>query len=131
MMPVKIAVAHSDSAVSSLLITLLEDEGYQVLLYNDPSTMLTQFYRSRPDLAIVDLSFGSSYPGWTLASQLRADPRTRHIPIVALSTSADLEADRPRNCEHNCELLPEPFDIDSVLGLIRSLLRSPDHCHCG
>lgn len=130
MVPPKIAVVHTDHAVTHLLVTLLEEEGYAPVPCTDPATALDQFHASRPDLAIIELDLGASYPGWSLASQFRADPLTRHIPLIALTTSSGLDATRPADCQHNCELVREPFDINSVLGLIRSLLKSPDHCRC-
>lgn len=126
-----ILIIHTDHAVVTLLTNLLEDEGYQPIAHTEPSTAREVIMRTTPDLVIIDLGFGLSLPSWTLVDRLRSDPRTGNIPIIALTTSPDLEAARPESCQENCEILPEPFEIDRVLGMIRSMLRRPGNFRCG
>lgn len=131
MLPPKIAVIHDDPAVSNLLLTFLEDEGYLPIAYLEPDTTVEQLHSSIPDLAIIELSYSSSQQRETLVDQFRADPLTRHVPVIVLTTAADPESVRPESCRDNCEVLPVPFDLDTLQGLIRSLLKSPQYCRCG
>lgn len=131
MLPPTIAIIHNDTAVSHLLVTFLEDAGYLPIAYSDPGSALGQMQQSRPELAIVELGRAPDQMGGSLIEQLRADSLTEKIPIIVLTTASDPESVRPESCQYNCEMLPEPFDLDSVQGLIRSLLKSPQHCHCG
>lgn len=131
MLPPNIAIVHNDTAVSSLLVTFLEDAGYLPVTYRGPGDALEQMRGSQPDLAIIDLGLHPGQMGGSLVDQLRSDSLTLRIPIIVLTTSNDPESVRPESCQYNCEMLPEPFDLDTVQGLIRSLLKSPQHCHCG
>jgi CheY-like chemotaxis protein len=126
-----IAVVHTDPSVASLLMNLLEDEGYRPIAYNDPKNAFERIRHSIPALAIIDLGFGVSVPTWDLVDRLRTDPVTEHIPIIALTTSPDLEAVRPERCRENCELLSEPFDVNNLLGLLRSMINRPHNYRCG
>jgi DNA-binding response OmpR family regulator len=128
-MPVRIAVVHSDASVAELLVTLLEDEGYEPVTYGDPNSALDLMKLSPPELAVVELSL--FVPEANLVDALRGEPSTAHIPILALTTASDVEAVRPASCQENCEILTEPFDINSVIGLVRSLLKSPGNYQCG
>lgn len=126
-----IAIVHTDHAVVTLLTSLLEDDGYRPIAHTEPYTARDLIIRTSPDLVIIELGFGLSLPSWTLVDRLRSDPQTRHIPIIALTTSPDLEAARPESCRENLEILPEPFEIDHVLGMIRSMLKQPGNYRCG
>lgn len=131
MIPPKIAIVHDDAAVTALLVSLLEEEGYYPLTFPNPGTMgKDDIWISHADLVIINLGFGVHSPGSVLVNELRLDHRTEHIPIIALTTAPDPEEVRPENCRENCEMLQSPFDINNVLGLIRSLLKSPQHTQC-
>lgn len=131
MIPPTIAIVHGDATVTSLLVSLLEEEGYYPLTFPDPRTTEKEdIWMSRADLAIIDLGLGTNSPGSVLVNELRSDDRTAHISIIALTTAPDPEEIRPENCRENCEMLQAPFDINNVLGLIRSLLKSPQHSQC-
>jgi CheY-like chemotaxis protein len=130
-LPPKIAVIHNDDAVSNLLVTFLEDEGYLPIAYADRDATLTELRLSPPDLLIIELDFPATKRETTLVDELRFDPRTRHIPVIVLTTMANPEEVRPESCTHNCEMLSEPFDLNSIQGLIRSLLKNPHHLPCG
>jgi CheY-like chemotaxis protein len=126
-----ITVVHTDPSVASLIVNLLEDEGFQPAAFRDPVVAFENIRQTIPALAIIDLGFGVSLPPWNLVDRLRTDPATRSIPIIALTTSTDLEAVRPEHCRENCELLTEPFDINTLLRLLRSMIHRPANDLCG
>jgi chemosensory pili system protein ChpA (sensor histidine kinase/response regulator) len=74
-----------DSAETRKLYALvLELEGYVVAQARDGQDGLQQARDRVPDIIITDLAM-PIMDGWETIRRLRADPRTRHIPIIACS----------------------------------------------
>jgi signal transduction histidine kinase len=77
--------------------------------------------RDVPSLVITDLMM-PQVDGLALTRRLRADPRTRHIPIIMLTARADLE-DRVAGLETGVNAyLAKPFSARELLSTVRSLL---------
>lgn len=63
---------------------------------------------TRPDLVLLDIQLPKR-SGYEVAKELRADERTRHIPIIAV-TSYALSGDEPRAFESGCDdYLSKPY----------------------
>ncbi|WP_281177109.1 response regulator [Belnapia moabensis] len=61
--------------------------------------------------------------GWTTARELRADPATASIPIVALTAHA-LAGDRDKALEAGCnDYHPKPVEFSRLLEQVEALLR--------
>ena len=77
---------------------------------------------SRPDLVLLDMSMPVK-DGWTAARELRADPATASVPIVALTAHA-LAGDRDRALAAGCDdYHPKPVEFSRLLGQVEALLR--------
>ena len=53
-----------------------------------------------PDVILMDVALGAM-DGWEATTILKADDRTRHIPVIALTAHA-LETDRLKSIEVGC-----------------------------
>ena len=83
-----------------------------------------------PDLVVLDLIL-PGIDGFTVASQLRAQPSFDSTPILALSgltRGEDKEKARAAGCD---DVLDKPFDLDALMDkierLVGSCLRSGDN----
>jgi CheY-like chemotaxis protein len=65
----------------------LRREGFTVHDLPDGNCVLSLAIEVQPDVVVLDLSL-PGVDGYCLAAQLRAHPRTAHIPIVVLSAHA-------------------------------------------
>jgi two-component system cell cycle response regulator DivK len=70
-----------------LLTEMLTHAGFRVAEAADGNEALERAYALGPDLIIMDLSL-PFIDGWEVTRRLKADSRTRHIPVVALSAHA-------------------------------------------
>ncbi len=86
-MPGTVLVIDGDPASRSYIATVLEKEGHRVLQAALGKEGLIFAWRDHPDLIVAE----PALPDLTaeeLAVRLRSDPRTAHIPLVALGRDA-------------------------------------------
>ena len=75
----------------------------------------------RPSLILIDLSLPDVH-GTVVVRQLKADPRTRDIPVVALSASV-MSADKAAAAGAGCTaFIEKPVLPDAVVSIVRKLL---------
>jgi two-component system, OmpR family, response regulator len=67
---------------------LLAREGYEVLTHQSPFGVIGLIQAADPDLVLLDVNM-PSLPGDDLAAFIKADDRTRHVPIVLYSSTDD------------------------------------------
>jgi signal transduction histidine kinase len=94
---------------------------FKVLAAEDGLKGLERALMDPPSLIITDLMM-PGIDGHELTRRLRADPRTRHIPIVMLTARGDME-DRVAGLESGVNAyLTKPFSPKELLTTVRSLL---------
>lgn len=70
-----------------------------------------------PDLILMDMQM-PIMDGWTAVPLIKAQERTKHIPIIAFTAQAKVE-DKARTIEIGCvEHYSKPMDPEELLGLI-------------
>ena len=75
--------------------------GFRVAEARNGNEALEQTFALKPDLILMDLSL-PGMDGWEATRQLKADERTRHIPVVALTGHAlagALEGAKKAGCD--------------------------------
>jgi len=100
-----------DDNVSNLKLAgdLLEMEGFDVYRCTDAENAIESLRRLTPDLILMDLAL-PGIDGLQLTRQLKADERSKHIKIVALTASA-MKGDRERILEAGCDgYITKPID---------------------
>lgn len=91
----KILITDADIASRNFIGAMLQKEGYQTLQAVSGKEGLVAAWRDRPDLIIIDPAI-PDLKGEDFAIRLRQDPRTAHIPLIALSS--DPQTIRVRSC---------------------------------
>src|SRR5688500_4309477 len=92
----RLLVVEDDARLRRALELLLADH-WDVEVANDGRQALERMERITPDLVLTDLLL-PGIDGFELTRALRAEPRTRAVPIVVISGLTD-EADRLRALE--------------------------------
>jgi signal transduction histidine kinase/CheY-like chemotaxis protein len=77
----------------------------------------------RPDLILLDLHLPDLGPEETLR-QLKADPRTRDIPVVVLSSDPRVDDPGRLRLLGAYEYLPKPIDVARLVGVIEEIVRA-------
>jgi two-component system cell cycle response regulator DivK len=86
----KILVVEDDEANRELVTRVLRREGFEVITANDGMIGVARALAEVPDLILMDLSL-PELDGWEATRQIRANPVTAAIPIIALTAHAFAE----------------------------------------
>ena len=104
-----------------MLTRRLERKGHRVIPAPDGGQGHDLAHTESPDLILMDISL-PVMNGWEVTRRLKADPATRHIPIIVLTAHA-LATDRAKAFEAGCdEYDTKPVDFARLQGKIDGLL---------
>ena len=119
----RILLVEDNELNSDMLSRRLARRGYDVLLANDGAKGVASAKENRPDLILMDISLPIT-DGWEATRQLKTDPETRLIPVIALTAHA-MATDRAKAAEVGCnDYDTKPIDLPRLLEKIESLLRA-------
>jgi len=119
---VKTILIVEDSELNRrLLEAVLQPHGYQLLFAKDGETGVALARAESPDLILMDVLL-PGIDGYEATRQLRSDPATRHLAIVALTASAS-EEEREQALGAGCDsYISKPIDTRAFPQQIRQIL---------
>ena len=115
-------VVDDSLTVRKITSRLLSRENYQVVVAKDGIDALEQMQALRPDIMLVDIEM-PRMDGFDLTRNVRADPATRQIPIIMISSRT---ADKHRKLATELGVnafLGKPYQEDELLRNITRLLK--------
>jgi chemosensory pili system protein ChpA (sensor histidine kinase/response regulator) len=113
-----VMVVDDSLTVRKITSRLLEREGYQVLTAKDGVDALQQLQDLQPDCILLDVEM-PRMDGFEFARNVRADPATKAIPIIMItSRTADKHRNRAIELGVN-EYMGKPYQEDQLLALIK------------
>ncbi len=122
MSPIRVLLVEDNPDNFELVRYLLEQGGHQVLAAHNGRQGLEITRQEMPDLVLMDLSL-PEIDGWTAARMLKEDPKTAHIPLMAL-TAHTLPGDRQRALESGFNgFISKPIDIKTFPEKIKRALQ--------
>lgn len=105
-----------------ILQTVVESlVGVRAQVAGDGLEVLASVLRERPHMILLDLMM-PGLDGFQVTRELKSNPATANIPIVAVSAMArpdDREAALAAGCD---EFVRKPFELDDLEAVIRSYL---------
>ena len=121
-MPANILLVEDEPAIQELIAFNLVQAGHHVLRASTAEVALTLVKNALPDLVLLDWMLpGAS--GVEIARKLRADERTRQIPIIMLTARSD-EQDKVQGLEAGADdYNTKPFSPRELLARIKAVLR--------
>ncbi len=119
----RILLVEDNEMNRDMLSRRLNRRGFEVLIAEDGGLAVSMTRAERPDLVLMDMSL-PVIDGWEATRQLKADPETACIPIIALTAHA-MASDRDRAMDAGCDDYDsKPVDLPRLLGKIDALLGS-------
>lgn len=108
----RVLIVDDDPAILNMLDELLQDEQYETLLATDGNEALTIARHEKPDLILMDLML-PVLDGATAIRQLKNDPETQSIHIIAMSAGANLRMHADQLPADS--VIGKPFDLNTLL----------------
>ncbi|MBI4410487.1 MAG: response regulator [Gemmatimonadetes bacterium] len=98
--------------------TILQHNGYRVLEAANGEDGIRLACEQTPDVVLMDISI-PRIDGWRATELLKQDPRTAHIPVIALTAHA-LVTDREKAKAVGCDsYLAKPVEPRRVMEEVR------------
>jgi CheY-like chemotaxis protein len=110
---------HPDSRV--ITVMAMERWGYEVVEARDGKEAMGQIEAVDFDLLLIDIAM-PFIGGRELARSIRSNPRTKHIPLLAV-TALDTSENRKLCSQAGFDdFLPKPFSMDELKAKVTTLL---------
>jgi len=117
----KILLVEDNEFNWDMLRRRLQRWNFEVELAMDGQSGIDAAIEGLPDLILMDMSL-PVVDGWEATRRLKADSRTRSIPIIALTAHA-MQSDRDRALAAGCDdFATKPVEFTALLGKIQSAL---------
>ena len=116
-----ILIVEDSPQIMKLLRAVLVRSGYAVLEATDGKTGVALAKENKPDLILMDIQL-PIVDGLEATRILRADAKTKDIPIIALTAYA-MEEDAKKVYDAGCnEHITKPFEIRELLNKVTDYL---------
>jgi len=119
----RILLIEDNEMNRDMLTRRLERKGYEVSSAIDGLEGIAAAESGGFDLVLMDMSL-PELDGWEATRRLRANPRTRDLPIIALTAHA-MPGDRERAMEAGCDDYDiKPIEFPRLIGKIEAHLNA-------
>jgi CheY-like chemotaxis protein/two-component sensor histidine kinase len=118
--PKHVLVVEDHAPLLKTLCVFLRDAGYTVEGATTGAGALAATQDRRPDLIVLDIGL-PDMDGWQVLRRLRADQRTRRLPVLVLTGLGEAQADQATALGAS-EFLTKPISPSALIGIVRNLL---------
>ncbi|MFC5804967.1 response regulator [Streptomyces formicae] len=116
----RVLVVDDNRVIRQLIRVNLELEGFEVVTAADGAECLDVVHRVRPDVITLDVVM-PRLDGLRTAARLRADPRTRKVPVAIISACTQYEVESGIAAGVDA-FLAKPFEPAELVRLVRRLM---------
>jgi two-component system cell cycle response regulator DivK len=120
----RILLVEDNEMNRDMLSRRLERRGYEIAIAVDGRQGVDMAKAGAYDLVLMDMSL-PEVDGWEATRQIRADPGTKSLPIIALTAHA-MAGDREKAIEAGADDYDtKPIDLTRLLEKIEAQLKRP------
>lgn len=117
----KILLVEDNEMNRDMLSRRLARQGFDVIIAVDGKAGVDMALGENPDLILMDMSL-PVMDGWEATRQVRANPQTASIPVIALTAHAMAE-DREKAMAAGCnDFDTKPIELPRLLDKMKALL---------
>lgn len=121
----RLLLVEDHEEIWDFLSRRLKRKGHEVTLAFDGREGVTAARDGRPDLVLMDVNL-PVLDGYSAVGELRADPTTRAIPVIALTAHA-MAGDRDKAIAAGCtDYHPKPIDFSRLIAQIDAALMAAE-----
>ena len=124
----RILIVEDNEMNRDMLSRRLERKGYSITMAVDGGAGVEKAIEEVPNLILMDMSL-PVLDGWEATRRVKANPQTRHIPVIALTAHA-MTGDRDKAMEAGCDDYDtKPIDLPRLLSKIKTQLEKAKTLH--
>jgi two-component system, cell cycle response regulator DivK len=117
----KILLVEDNEMNRDMLSRRLVRKGFEVVIAVDGGQAVAMAESEQPDLILMDMSL-PVIDGWEATRRVKADAKTAHIPVIALTAHA-MSGDREKAFGVGCDDYDtKPIEMPRLLEKIEALL---------
>ena len=117
----RLLVVDDEPSIAKIVRKQLEVAGYDVTVAVDGLEGLTKARETMPELIVLDVML-PKMNGTEVCTTLKADPKTKGIPILMLTAKAQRQ-DKDIGLQAGADaFLTKPFQLEELLSKIKALL---------
>jgi len=121
----KVLVVDDEARTLRLMEAMLVPAGYWVILAENGTEAISKAIMSSPDVILLDVMM-SGKDGFEVASKLRANERTKDIPIVMVTALGEVKH-RVKALESGADdFLTKPVDKQELLTRVKTLIEKSE-----
>jgi len=121
-MSARILIVDDNPINLKLACDVLDSYGYSIMRASDAEQAIALLEGETPDLVLMDIAL-PGMDGLTLTRKLKADPRFRDLPIVAL-TASTMKGDDTKAFDAGCDgHISKPIDTRRLAAQVEEFLR--------
>jgi CheY-like chemotaxis protein len=117
----RVLVIDDEPSIRHILRFSLEAHGYEVIVAEDGQRGVAMARRQHPDVIVLDLMM-PVMDGHTVLDVLRADEKTRYLPVVVLSALTQQAVKDRCHAQGVASFIAKPFDPSDVAAALRDAL---------
>lgn len=118
----RILIVDDNPTNLKLASDVLECAGFEVLRAEDAEKALAVIQLTVPDLVLMDIAL-PGMDGLTLTRQLKSEPSTRDVRVIALTAFA-MKGDEQKAREAGCDgYITKPIDTRALPGQVSRFLK--------
>lgn len=122
----RILVIDDDQYNLDLFRTLLQSDGYEVILSNMAYQDMAEVKAIHPDLIILDIRLQKRRDGFTFLQKLKLYRPTKDIPVIICTAAVEFIREHEETLqEKGIPVICKPFNIDDLLKIVQRFLPSP------
>jgi CheY-like chemotaxis protein len=122
-MMIRILLVEDNEMNRDMLSRRLERKEFEVIIAVDGQAGINMAASEGPDLILMDLSL-PVIDGWEATRQIKANPATQSIPVIALTAHA-MAGDEEKALQAGCDDYDtKPVNFQRLLGKIETLLNA-------
>jgi CheY-like chemotaxis protein len=121
----KVLLVEDNEMNRDMLGRRLQRRGFTVCYAFDGRSGVIKAVDERPDVILMDIGLGEGIDGWEATRQIKANPATASIPVIALTAHA-LATDREQSVRVGCaDYDTKPVDLPRLLRKLEACLPQP------
>lgn len=116
-----ILVVDDSKPIAEYVQVVLEERGYKTIAANNGNQAMVMAVEYRPDLILLDIMM-PDIDGYTICGQLKADRKTRDIPVIFLSAlNSQFDKIKAFKCGA-VDFVTKPIQVEELTARVKSHL---------